>query len=342
MASMEAIPGAAPRWVLLTAVAPVAWGTNYYVTHEFLPAGSPLYGAAIRALPAGLLLWAVARRRPHGSWWWKSLVLGVLNMGGFFTLVYVAAQLLPTSLASTVMATSPLVMMVIAWPLLAERPRPAPLAGAAVGLGGVCLMLLGGAVTADAAGVLASAAAMLMSSLGYILAKRWSSEVPVLASTAWQLVAGGLVLIPAAVVVEGAPPALDGPAALAFAYVAVVATALAFAAWFAGLRHLPAGTVGLVGLLNPVTGVLLGTLLAAESLTARQFLGLALVLAGILLGRPRPAARRPGLTPFVRPRRRRPPPPPRTPPPPHRARPTAPTRPREPTAAPDRRTDRPG
>ncbi|MEU7578759.1 DMT family transporter [Streptomyces sp. NPDC041068] len=328
------LPGAPLRWVLLTAVAPVAWGTNYYVTHEFLPAGSPLYGAAIRALPAGLLLLAVARRLPRGSWWWKSLVLGVLNMGGFFTLVYVAAQLLPTSLASTVMATSPLVMMVIAWPLLAERPRLPHLAGAGVGLGGVCLMLLSGTASADPGGVLASAAAMLMSSLGYVLAKRWSSGVPVLASTAWQLVAGGVVLIPVAAAVEGAPPALDVPAALAFAYVAVVATALAFAAWFAGLRHLPAGTVGLVGLLNPVTGVLLGTLLAAEPLTAQQLLGLALALTGVLLGRPRAGkAAAATLTPSAppRPRQPKPPPPPaRTPPPPPRAHPTEPSPPRAP------------
>ena len=85
---------------------------------------------------------------------------------------------------------------------------------------------------------------------------------------------------------------LDGPAALGFLYVTVIATALAFAAWFAGLRHLDAGTVGLVGLLNPVTGVLLGTLLAGELLTWRQLLGMALVLGAILFGRAAPRARR--------------------------------------------------
>jgi len=42
--------------------------------------------------------------------------------------------------------------------------------------------------------------------------------------------------------------------------VSLVATALAYLAWFTGLQRLPAATVGLIGLLNPVTGVLLGTL----------------------------------------------------------------------------------
>lgn len=109
----------------------------------------------------------------------------------------------------------------------------------------------------------------------------------VLPLTAWQLLAGGLVLLPVAVVIEGPPPALDAPAILGFAYVTVIATALANTAWFTGLRHLDAGTVGLVGLLNPVTGVLLGVLLAGERLGAPQLAGITLVLGGILLGQQR-------------------------------------------------------
>jgi probable blue pigment (indigoidine) exporter len=86
--------------------------------------------------------------------------------------------------------------------------------------------------------------------------------------------------------------------------VALVATAVAFVVWFAGLARLPAGTVGLVGLLNPVTGVLLGVLVAGERLVVGQFVGLALIAVGILLGRPaavglirRTRNRGPGATP---------------------------------------------
>jgi probable blue pigment (indigoidine) exporter len=273
------------RWVLLTAVAPVTWGSTYYVTREFLPADHPLWGSVLRALPAGLLLLAVTRLLPTGRWWWRSLVLGTLNLGAFFVLVYLAAQLLPSSLASTLMALSAAVMMLLAWPLLGERPTLLPLAGVVTGLVGVALMLLTGREQVDLVGVGASVVAMVSSSVGFILTKRWGSGVPVLALTSWQLVAAGLVLVPVALVVEGPFPTFTTQAWGAHAYLAVVGTAVAYAAWFTGLKHLPAGTVGLVGLLNPVVGVLLGTLVAREVLSVQQVVGIVLVLGGVLLGR---------------------------------------------------------
>ena len=107
---------------------------------------------------------------------------------------------------------------------------------------------------------------MLLSSLGFVLTKKWAVGQKTLAITSWQLIVGGLLVLPFALLVEGGVPEIDRSAAIGFTYVTVVATALAFVAWFAGLRHLPAGTVGLVGLLNLVAGVLLGTFVAAEPL----------------------------------------------------------------------------
>ncbi|MEW2165293.1 EamA family transporter [Streptomyces sp. NPDC007084] len=281
------------RWVALTAVAPIAWGANYYVTREFLPAGQPLWGAAVRALPAGLLLLVLAGKRPRGVWWGRSALLGLLNTSAFFVLVYVASQTLATSTASMVMALSPLVLMLGAWALLGERPHRTHLAAAGVGLAGVTLMLGGPGAGVRPVGVLASGAALLVSTAGFLLNKRWDGGPSVLSVTAWQLTCGGAVLLIIALVVEGAPPPAGPSAVAAYAYTSVIATALAFLAWFTGLRRLPASTVGLIGLLNPVTGVLLGVTLAGEGLTAPQVVGMVLVVGAVAGGRTRGRGIRP-------------------------------------------------
>ena len=278
------------RWMLVAAIAPIAWGSTYVVTAQVLPPDAPLWGSVMRALPAGLLLLALptrgGRRLPRGGWWWRSAVLGLLTVGAFFVLIYLSAQLLPSSIAAMLMATSPAAMMLLAWPLLRERPHALPLISAALGFGGVTIMLATGSAAADPLGVVASLAAMLMSAVGFVLTKRWAAAVPALSLTAWQLTAGGLAIVPVALLVEGAPPASTSVELLGFGYVSLVATAIAYVAWFSALRRMPAGAVGLVGLLNPVTGVGLGALVAGESFTGLQLVGMGIVITGILLGQP--------------------------------------------------------
>ncbi|MBX9471388.1 DMT family transporter [Microcella sp.] len=278
------------RWILVASIAPVAWGSTYIVTSQLLPADTPIWGAALRALPAGLVLLLLARRLPRGRWWWRSALLGVLNVGAFFVLVYLAAQLLPSGVAAMLMATSPAVILLLAWPLAAERPAALSLLGAGIGFAGVVVLLAGATGKLDGFGIVASLSAMLMSSVGFVLARRWNDGTPVLAMTSWQLTLGGLALVPVALIVEGAPPGLDAGGLVGAAYLSLVATALAFATWFAALQHLPAGAVGLVGLLNPVAGVALGVLIAGESFTGAQLAGMVIVIVGIVLGQPAIAA----------------------------------------------------
>lgn len=272
--------------LVTTALAPIAWGSGYYVTETYLPPDRPLFGALVRALPFGLLLLAFRPHLPRGAWWWRAAVLGVLNVGAFFVLVFVAAYRLPGGLAATLTATSPIAIMLLAWLLVRERPHVASVAGAAVGAVGVALLVLRAGFAVDPYGVAASLGAVAMSSLGYVLVKRWSAPVDLLTLTAWQLVAGGLVLLPVALLVEGAPPPIDARAVGGFLFIGLVGTLLAFVVWFRGLRELPAAAVALVGLLNPVAGTLIGILLAGESFGATQAGGMALVLAGVLAGQP--------------------------------------------------------
>lgn len=280
------------KWVTITAIAPIAWGSTYFVTRHLLPADAPLWGAVIRCLPAGLLVLLVVRRLPRGSWWWRSLILGTLTVGGLNVLVYVAAQRLATSLAATIMSASAGVFLLLSWMLLRQRPRIVAVIGATIGIIGVVVMLQPGGGEVDAWGVMASTVAMVSSSLGFVLTKRWGEGVPPLTMTAWQLVAGSLVVAPFALAVEGAPPALDAGALLGFAYVILIATAVAYAAWFSGLARLPGSTVGLLGLLNPVTGVVLGVAVAGEPFGIAQIVGLTLVLSGVVVGVVQPATPR--------------------------------------------------
>ena len=287
--------------MLVTAIAPIAWGSSYVVTRQLLPAESPLWGGLLRAIPAGLILLLISRRLPRGSWWWRSLLLGALNVGGFFVLIYIAGQRLPSSLAATLMSTSALVMMLLAWAMLRQRPRVVAVVGALVGLVGVAIMLGLGGGPVDLWGVAVSLGAMVASSFGYILTAKWGSDIPALTMSSWQLVGGSLLLIPVAILVEGPPPALTPSSALGFAYLTVIATAVAYVAWFTGLRRLPAGVVGVVGLLNPVTGVALGVAIAGEAFGLPQGIGLALVLGGIALGSLPPLRIRPATAVAQRP-----------------------------------------
>ena len=88
-----------PLTPLLTAIAPITWGSTYFVTSEFLPPDRPIFAAAARALPIGLVIVAARRRLPRGSWWWRSALLGTLNIGLFFALLFLAAYRLPGGFA---------------------------------------------------------------------------------------------------------------------------------------------------------------------------------------------------------------------------------------------------
>lgn len=274
------------RVALFTAVAPVAWGSTYVVTETMLPPDRPLLAGLLRALPVGLVIVAVRRQLPTGVWWWRAALLGVLNIGAFFALLFLAAYRLPGGLAATLTALSPLVVMGLAWPLAGERPRPPAVGGAVVGVAGVALLVARAGFAVDPVGLAAALGAVLVSATGFALVRRWTPPTDLLTFTSWQLVAGGLVLLPVALVVEGAPPHLDGQAVLGFLYLAVVGTGLAYVAWFTGLRRLGAGATSLIGLVNPVVGTLLGVLVAGEAFAWAQLVGMVLVLGGVVAGQP--------------------------------------------------------
>ncbi|GAA3069852.1 ABC transporter permease [Streptosporangium carneum] len=274
----------------MTALAPAVWGTTYLVTTELLPPGRTLLAATVRALPAGLLLLLLTRRLPHGVWWWRAPVLGVLNIGAFFALLFVAAYRLPGGVAATAGAIQPLLVAVLASGLLGERLSPRVAIAAVAGVAGVSLLVLRADARLDALGVAAAVGGAAVMATGVVLSKRWPSPAPLLATTGWQLVAGGLLLLPVALVVEGPPPATLSLANVAgYGYLTIIGSALAYTLWFRGIRELSPTGVAFLGLLSPLVATALGWLLLGQELTAAQILGALVVLTSLVVAQTRGA-----------------------------------------------------
>ncbi|GAA2579039.1 EamA family transporter [Streptomyces roseoviolaceus] len=275
-----------PALIALTALAPVSWGTTYAVTTEFLPADRPLFTGLMRALPAGLLLLALARVLPRGAWWWKAAVLGALNIGAFFPLLFLSAYRLPGGMAAVVGSAGPLFVAGLSALLLAQRPTGRTLLTGAVAAFGVSLVVLRAAGALDGLGLLAALAATVSMSAGTVLTQRWGRPAGVgpLALTGWQLTAGGLLIAPLAFLVEGAPPALDGRAAGGYLYLAVANTAVAYWLWFRGIGRLTATQVTFLGPLSPLTAAVVGWAALGQALTPVQLVGMGLAFGATVAG----------------------------------------------------------
>ncbi|MFD5726041.1 EamA family transporter [Streptomyces sp. NPDC058368] len=282
---MTSRPGALPR-TALTALAPAVWGTTYLVTTEFLPSGHPLFAGFLRALPAGLIALALTRTLPRGAWWGKAAVLGVLNIGLFLPLLFIAAERLPGGVAATLGAAQPLVVALLAVAVLRQPLAGRPLLWGVTGVLGVGLVVIGPGARLDGAGVAAGLAGAATMGLGVTLTKRWGRPEGVgpLAFTGWQLTAGGLFLAPVTFLAEGAPPAIDGRAALGYLWLGLVGGLLTYALWFRGIGALPVTSVAVLGLLSPLVAAGLGALVLGQTLGPVQLAGFALALASIVGG----------------------------------------------------------
>ncbi len=264
-----------------TAIAPVIWGSTYLVTTEFLPGFSPMAVAMLRALPAGLLLMMIVRELPTGIWWLRAFVLGALNIAIFLSMLFVAAYRLPGGVAGTVLSAQPLFVVFLASFLLSSPVRASTIIGALVGMGGVALLVLTPSAALDAIGIVAGLAGATSMALGSILARKWRSPVSPLTFTAWQLTAGGLLLLPV-VLIAGVPiPVPTVSNLLGLAWLGLIGAAFTYALWFRGIGRLSPSVVSSLLFLSPLTAVLLGWGFLGQTLTLLQFAGIALVIGSI-------------------------------------------------------------
>ncbi|WP_435221928.1 EamA family transporter [Streptomyces sp. Tue6028] len=269
----------------LTVIAPAIWGSTYLVTTEWLPADRPLLASTIRALPAGLVLLAIGRSLPRGVWWWRAIVLGVLNIGAFFYLLFLAAYHLPGGVAALVIAAQPMIVLLLGAALLRERVRTIQVGFCTLGMLGVALLVLRPTAGMDTIGILAGLAGAISMATGVVLTKHWGRPegVGVLTFTGWQLTVGGLVLAPITLTAEGLPGHLTWTNIGGFAFLSLIGALFAYAIWFRGIARLPALAVSMLGFGSPLSATVLGYIVLDQSLSALQLTGAAAVVTAVML-----------------------------------------------------------
>lgn len=281
----------------LTALAPAIWGSTYIVTTELLPPGHPLGMAMLRALPAGLLLILLLRQMPPRRWLGRIFLLGALNFTLFWGFLFLAAYRLPGGVAATLGAVQPLFVLFLSRALLGSATPPVAILAALAGIGGVGLLVLSPEAQLDPVGIAAGLGGAASMALGMVLSRRWTPPVSPLTFTAWQLAAGGLLLLPLALWLEPPLPALDRGALLGLLWLGLAGAVLTYAIWFRGLARLGPAALSVLGFVSPLSAVLLGWAIAGQTLSPQQIIGAATVLGSVWLGqwalRPAPPQPRP-------------------------------------------------
>jgi drug/metabolite transporter (DMT)-like permease len=293
-ATFSSPPHAWRVWSALGAIY-VIWGSTYLAIRVMVETVPPALGAGVRFLLAGTAMLAVlALRRgrravlvPRRQLLWCALV-GTLLAAGGNGLVTVAERDVPSGLAALVIASVPL--WIVLWRTLAgDRIAGATLGGVALGFAGVGVLLLPGGrpehVPLGMTLLLVLAAASW--GFGTFLAPRGDVPGDALLATGWQMLFGGTVMALGGVVagelgaVHVAEFSTDS--VLAFAYLVAIGSIVAFSCYAYLLQHAPVSQVSTYAYVNPVIAVVLGAVILDEQVAAATVLGMALIVASVVV-----------------------------------------------------------
>ncbi|MBC7294045.1 MAG: EamA family transporter [Thermoleophilia bacterium] len=263
------------------------WGYNWVPLKLGIPCIGALPFAALRAFLGAAVLfclvWLTGRplRLPPGSLTSLAL-LGLLQTTGFLGLTMWALVSGGAGRTAILSNTMPFWLLLLAWPLLGERPRGSEWVPVVLGLAGLILIIapwhlhgvtssllaLGGAISWAGSSVVAKT-----------LHRR--KNVDVLSLTAWQMLLGAAPLVVAGAVLVPDSVQWSGTLVWTLAYAVVMATALGWLLWLLVLEKLPAGVAGIGNLGTPVVGVLASWLQLGERPTLSEAVGMVLVLSAL-------------------------------------------------------------
>jgi drug/metabolite transporter (DMT)-like permease len=275
----------------------VVWGSTYLAIAIVVETMPPLLAVSVRFIAAGSLLglWCWLRRPGALRVSWRAVaaatVIGLL-LPGANAVLFFAERTVPTGLASLIIASVPLWVVLLQLGARVPVPRLA-VVGVASGFAGVAVLLHpeGGATTT---GLLLCIVSALMWSLGSFLSGRLPLPADPFAATAYEMLAGGLVMLPLGLATASYGGWSAGSIA-AWVYLVTIGSVLGYTAYVWLLGNAPLGTVSTYAYVNPVVAILLGFLFRDEHLTVRIAVGAAIVVAAVavVVRADAPAAGRP-------------------------------------------------
>ncbi|HEY0419344.1 MAG TPA: DMT family transporter, partial [Acetobacteraceae bacterium] len=253
------IEGAA--MLLITAA---SWGLNWPVLKFVLTQWPPFLFRVLSGVGGVALLLAIALvrgegLRPRAGQWGRLVVASILNITSWMGLATLALFWLDASEAAIIAYTMPIWAAMIAWPALGERPTWPRLAGLALGLSGVAVLLAGQLLSAPASalaaklpGVACILGTALMFASGAVFTKKFPIAMAPVPLVAWQVGIGMVPMLAVALVFDRWDLSRVSPLGWgALLYVAVIALGVSYLAWFRALKLLPASTAAVGTLLVP-------------------------------------------------------------------------------------------
>lgn len=289
---MSAEPDHLPKrlwWVLASLT--LAWGFNWTAMKVALAQVPPW---TFRSLCLGLgaaVLFAALRASgqrlvlPSGQWR-RLWMLALLNITSWNMLIAFGVGMIPSGRAAILAYTMPVWAVPLSVWLLGERISRAKLAGLALGLGGLALLLaesFAGLGRAPLGSLLVLGAALSWA-LGTVLQKRFPVRLPVGLYTAWIMLLGGVPIFAGALIFDdwGALRNVGVAAWLGTAYNVLIAFAFAHWAWIKIATSVPVSVFSISMLLIPVVGVVCGILFLGERPAWAEYAALGLILAALL------------------------------------------------------------
>jgi drug/metabolite transporter (DMT)-like permease len=288
-------PAPAMLVVLGFAVIYIVWGSTYLAIRWSVETLPPFLMGGARFLLAGCLLhlWLRLRGAPVPTWPQvrdaaaSGILLLLLGNG----LVNWAEQHVTSGVTALLVGTTPIWFLVLN-AVIPPRERPDRLTLVGVALGTIGVALLGrhggdGGGAVHVGGLLAILVASASWAAGSLLSRKVRSGAdPFMASSLQMLAGGAAQLVLAAALGEWSafdPAAVTPRSLLSWTYLVFIGSLVAFSTYVWLLRASTPARVSTYAYVNPVIAVLLGWLLAGETLTARTLVAAGVILAAVVV-----------------------------------------------------------